>query len=304
MRSLRGVMFAVGAAAGVSGLFTFLAVGCGGINSDDVDVDIDAGDASRDGNLPRIDANQILEDSGVRDTGPVTDGSGDVVDAAPQVPPGLLPYINDHLTAWCTKFLGCCPGGVANYNVDKCKNETLGWLRALEGYTSFDGGRVDFDVAAGAACIAAINALPCGTQTAADWSRITDACYNVTKGRRTAGDRCKASAECLPNLFCDSTVDGGACTPVVGQGQRCNTKAPRDEMCAGRSKPTLFCDVVNNLDDAGTCQPLLANGASCVRNSPYFFTDIGCQAGLCGDNSLCGGSASYPYTGFCNANRR
>lgn len=150
-------------------------------------------------------------------------------------------------------------------------------------------------------------------QTAAAWSAVTQACELVIQGTVPNNQGgCIDSYECAPSGYCDPTVDGGLCRPLQGQGQPCNTvinaatpgqNPLADQMCSylASSQSGLFCDLINNPPNAATCQPLLAAGASCVNGSTGYYDDQACvaNAALCGDNALCGGTASYPYTPFC-----
>jgi hypothetical protein len=74
-------------------------------------------------------------------------------------------------------------------------------------------------------------------------------------------------------------------------------------MCSylGSGSPPLFCDLINHAADAATCQPLLAAGQNCVNAVNGYYDDQACvtSAALCGDNSQCGGTASYPYPTQC-----
>jgi hypothetical protein len=72
-------------------------------------------------------------------------------------------------------------------------------------------------------------------------------------------------------------------------------------MCnyVGSAKPPLFCNVITT-PDAGTCQPLLSNGATC-QDLQGFYYDQACTSQLCGDNGQCGTNATIPFPQFCNA---
>ena len=176
----------------------------------------------------------------------------------------------------------------------------------------YSRGHITVDQAKAASCISALNSFPCGMQTPAQWGAITSACELVIQGTIPSNSPgCISSFECAPGNYCDSTVSGGLCTPLAMQGQPCNTKISdpslslnplSDEMCSYLSSghPALFCDLINNAPDAATCQPLLANGASCSNATNMYYDDQACTPpALCGDNLQCGGTATYPYTNFC-----
>jgi hypothetical protein len=149
-------------------------------------------------------------------------------------------------------------------------------------------------------------------QTSTQWEAITSACEFVIQGTipsNSAG--CIDSFECAQGNYCDPTVAGGTCTPLATQGQPCNTKINdptlttnplADQMCSYLSSgsPPLFCDLIKNGPDAATCQPLLANGASCSNATNMYYDDQACAPpALCGDNLQCGGTTTYPYSSFC-----
>ena len=225
-----------------------------------------------------------------------------------------LAYAQAQAAAQCVAFLNCCTGGLdgGTYNLDGCIQNTtvFGWEGTLPGDLAvYSRGNVTLDQSQAASCIAAIKTFPCGTQTAAQAQAITSACEGVMQGKIPVGTGgCISSFECAPNGFCDPTVDGGLCTALATQGQACNTKINSDvnpipdEMCSylGSSTPALFCDLISAGPDAATCQPLLAAGANCVNATTGYYDDMACvPPAQCGDNSQCGGTASYPYPNFC-----
>ncbi|MGH7295925.1 MAG: hypothetical protein ACRELB_13370 [Polyangiaceae bacterium] len=216
--------------------------------------------------------------------------------------------------ARCQNWLSCCPGGDAGaYSLSACTDtyRGYGWEGNLpDNQTALGRGFIVIDSVKAAACVAAVQALPCGQQTAAQWSSVTQACELVLTGTIPIGSSgCVSSFECANGAYC-STNDGGvgSCVALATQGQPCNTVIsslidPRaDYMCSylGSSSNGMFCDLINNPANSATCQPLLANGINCVAASGYY-DDQACPSSgaLCGDNSQCGGSASYPYPGNC-----
>jgi hypothetical protein len=253
---------------------------------------------------------------------PTTDaGDGGAYDAAPDVaadgpPAGLVVAINE-ATAYCTRWLSCCPGGPngGTYDLQRCidGNTTLGWEGTLPlDQSVYTRGHIIVDHAKVASCISALESFPCGMQTPAQWGAITSACELQIQGMIPSNSPgCISSFECAPGNYCDPTVSGGLCTPLAMRGQPCNTKISdptlglnpvADQMCSYLSSghPALFCDLINNGPEAATCQPLLARGASCSNATNMYYDDQACTPpALCGDDLRCGGSATYPYTSFC-----
>jgi hypothetical protein len=231
--------------------------------------------------------------------------------------PIALTFALDESTVFCTSWLNCCPGGVdpGNYNLQSCINTniTYGWEGTLPANAQvYSRGNITVDQNKAAGCISALAAFPCGTQTPAQWGAITSACELVIQGTIPSNSPgCIDSFECAPGNYCDPTVAGGTCTPLATQGQPCNTKINdpglglnplADQMCSYLSSgsPPLFCDLINNGPNAATCQPLLANGATCQNATDSYYDDQACTApGLCGDDLKCGEPTTYPYANFC-----
>lgn len=233
-------------------------------------------------------------------------------------PPGLV-FATQEATAMCNAYIGCCPGGAdggTSYNLQNCISNLrdYGWEGTLPANEAvYNRGNITLNSSKTAGCLSALQAFPCGTQTAAQWATITDACEGVFQGTIAVGQGgCVSSFECAPSSYCDPTVDGGLCTPLATQGQPCNTVINTDidplpdQMCSylASGSPAMFCDLINNQPDAATCQPVLANGALCQNNTTGYYDDQACPASgpMCGDNGLCGGTSTYPViSGFCTA---
>jgi hypothetical protein len=340
MRSLRGTVMAIGAALGAATLGGLVAVGCSSNGSSPAEQSDSGTDASSDSPSDVTldtaqdvqgddaqDSSTVVEsgpgvDSGVVDSGKSVDsGNADASDAEP---PGLV-FAKAEATAYCTALLNCCPGGLdsgAYPGFGTCVGVATvhGWEQTLPSDTSvYSRGNITVDTTKATQCLAQLNSFPCGTQTGAQWALITQACELVIQGTIPANQTgCISSWECAPGNYCDTTVTGGKCTPLATKGQRCNTVINSndnplpDQMCSylASGQPALFCDLINNAPDAATCQPLLTAGANCENgtdpsSSPWFeyYDDQACplSAPLCGDNLQCGGTASYPYSNFCQA---
>jgi hypothetical protein len=312
MRSLRGTMVALGAALGALGLGGLMEIGCGSHSSSTSNSS--RPDATADGEIDAGTGAQPEAGGDAAQQAVLDGGGGDV--AADAMPPGLAFAINE-ATAYCTSWLNCCPGGLdgGSYELQRCidTNTTLGWEGTLPlDARVYSRGHIIVNEAKVAGCISALSSFPCGMQTPTQWGAITSACELVIEGTipsNSAG--CIDSFECGPGNYCDPTVNGGTCTPLATQGQPCNTKISdptlslnplADQMCSYLSsgQPALFCDLIDNGPDAATCQPLLANGASCSNATSMYYDDQACTPpALCGDNLQCGGTTTYPYTNFC-----
>ena len=311
MRSLRGTIAALGAALSAVGLLGVAEMGCGDHSSSaPTKSSVDATADGR-GSASGLEAGSTEDGpNAASDAGPATQEDA----GADGAPVGLVVAINE-ATAQCSNWLNCCPGldGGA-YDLQRCirDNTTYGWEGTLPEDTSvYYRGHIIVNQARGAGCVSALNSFPCGTQTPTQWGAITSACELVIQGTLPSNaPGCISSFECTPGNYCDPTVDGGLCTPLAKQGEPCNTKISdpdlvpplADQMCSYLSsgEPPLFCDLVNNAPDAATCQPLLANSASCSNAANMYYDDQACTPpALCGDNLQCGGTTSYPYADFC-----
>jgi hypothetical protein len=259
---------------------------------------------------PAPEGSSDASDGGVTDA---SDGSSDApFDAFDGNYPGIT-FATQQATALCTTWLNCCASGV-NYNLQGCidDNVIFGWEGTLPLETSvYTRGNITVNETKASQCITALQAFPCAPQTAAQWSTITQACELVIEGTIPIGQSgCISSFECVPGAYCDPLANGGTCTALQTQGQPCDTiinsteNPLPDQMCSylGSSQGGLFCDLIDFGADAATCQPLLATGANCINPTTGYYDDQACQtsAALCGDNSECGGTASYPYAAFCS----
>jgi hypothetical protein len=269
------------------------------------------------------DAAADASDSGADAADATPDSS--VVDAAPDGPTLVeqeeLAFAEQESNAICTWELGCCPGGLGSgtYNLPACVSlfNGYGWEANQPQQFTFNRGYIAFNATQAATCLSTIKNLPCGTQTAAQWGAVTNACELVLYGTIPANQSgCLNSFECASGTYCAAPGDGGVgvCTPLATQDQPCDTaiNSPDDTipdyMCSylGSGNTGLYCDLIDPQGSAkyATCQPLLStSGASCVNGTSGYEDDQACSAAsggaLCGDLG-CGTTASYPYPGFCS----
>jgi hypothetical protein len=330
MRSLRGVVVALGSALVAFGLGGFAATGCGnsgngggggGDSSADTTSDsTNETESGADTSMPDAGADVVVVDSGTTpDTGVVVDSGvidSGVVDTGAdsgQAEAGLsaLGFADAYGVTYCRALFACCPSGVS-YDVNACSvaaaNE--GWELSLPSSTLYSRGHIVINDSQAAACLAAVANYPCGTQTAAQAQAVTNACELVLQGTIPIGSAgCLSSFECAPGAYCDPTTAGGTCTALATLGQPCDTKINSttpvipDQMCSylGSANTGLFCDIIDNGPDAGTCQHQLAAGANCANAVTGYYDDLACAPpSLCSDNNICGGTTSYPYPFFCN----
>jgi hypothetical protein len=131
-------------------------------------------------------------------------------------------------------------------------------------------GRLVYDGAAAADCLAAVDAAACGAAT--HQAEDNGSCTAFFVGQVAAGGQCKDDAECaVAGSFCSggSSDTFGACTTLPALGQPCD-----GECVAG-----AFCD--------GTmCAAKKANGTACGFNSEC--TSDHCDTTCMADNSCDG----------------
>lgn len=329
MRSLRGALVLAGAAFGVGSMSALMMAGCSGDNSTASAVDSggDAqGDVTSDQEIPDQTADTQADtgtDSGITpDSGPIDSGqqdssSGDAADAGHPA----LDFATAEATAICNLWQPCCPVTDAGaYSLSGCiaSFQGYGWEANLPyNQNALVRPHITVDQAKATACLAAINStnIPCGHQTAAGYSAVTAACEGVLQGSIPIGQTgCISSFECAPGAYCDTATAGGTCTALSPVGGPCYTviNTPYnpipDEMCSylGSSSNGHYCDIIDPPDSStyATCQPLLANGATCQTfttpgTSGFYYDDQACPAAgaLCGDPGTCGTTASFPYAG-------
>jgi hypothetical protein len=281
-------------------------------------------------------------DGTIGDAGPDSaDAALDVADAAkPNNGPQLLAFANAEVDAICQWLVGCCntsfplaaDGG--SYKMASCVSHytEYGWEGNLpSNYALFNDGQmvldtskvsVDADGGVSGSCIAAIHGLNghC-SQTALEWTNVTNACQLAIYGANPIGTACNSSFECAPGAYCaPPTPDGGVeglCTALASQGQPCQpTIEPTNTVLGpvpdfscnylGQGGTGLYCDLIDPSSNSnyGKCEPVIAtNMGNCTSASGYYDDNACSNASggkLCGDNN-CGTSASYPYSGQCNA---
>ncbi len=138
-------------------------------------------------------------------------------------------------------------------------------------------GRMEYDGAAAADCVAAIEALSCAKYGAREFPQ--EGCQPFLIPKVANGGGCTQDYECTSNnCVGERTPLGepptdGACMPMPGAGEPC------DERCAG----DLICDA--DLGSPETCRPARADGMQCI-------TDSQCASDHC-DEGIC---ASKPAT--------
>jgi hypothetical protein len=183
-------------------------------------------------------------DTGVLDSGPdskadsATDGGADGgIDAGPST--AIADFYERAADAYCTKLKSCCAVAAPAYNLVQCKTEFKqqgGYYFALSGLVALNSPaqqvNLRLNAAKAAACIAVHQSAVCtnlGAGRGATEDRASVVdCLNAVEGTLAANATCKVDLECGPNLFCAEGVGGAV----------------------------------------GTCQPLSAAGASCVRKPP------------------------------------
>lgn len=197
--------------------------------------------------------------------------------------------------AYCERLLECSAIGVALLSQSSCeqavwqyRNDTLALLD-----DQVAAGRIAYDDAAMARCLADVRDLPCADLSTA---LLTDVgrCADAIRGQVAAGAACDDSLECQAGLYCDTAAGcPGTCQPRVVAGAACTDA----EACAAGLDCDTTCQAYGRAGAAcgdtglpacafgfecdgapGVCQPLTftaALGAACDPDTGSL-----CQAGL------------------------
>jgi hypothetical protein len=275
----------------------------------DADATVNGNDDAADGDSSVVtdgDASAPQDaDGGDGSDGEVTDAldggdGGDAEDAsdANSIPPTLLGYPQQYVTALCAGWANCCGSG---FNQPMCQGDWLagGWDNTLLSTDVYDGGNLTFDARQAARCLAALQAWPCGTWNAAANQAILDACTGVLGGTIPVGSTgCISPFECVSGAFCN----GGTCTALTASGGTC----ARDWECSyvGTKQPAAYCNVYpsdGGTPATGTCASPQADGTSSFCANANLFSDFACANRLCGDNGTCASTAANPATNACGA---
>lgn len=142
---------------------------------------------------------------------------------------------------------------------------------------SLEKGRIEYDGAAAAECVAALERLSCSEiANGGGLSLAPVSCRPFIVPKVADDGACLQDYECISgNCMGESnslgeTPTDGTCRPIPMQGQEC------DDTCADG----LYCDFDISAN-AETCQPLQPNGAEC-------FYDSVCQSDYCDTtNDVC-----------------
>jgi hypothetical protein len=260
-------------------------------------------------------------DTLVADTGPdvVTTEEGGT-DAGPDGDAGCTAP-NAQAVAWparlsqavCQHFASCCfPANPGMFNLAQCEadNAGYGWENSVPTSQSefntcnaMGAPSITIDPSQAINCLNAISSLPCAVVSAAQYGGVTAACnQGVLSGTVPIGQGgCTSAFQCVPGAYCDTRVDGGVCSALVGAGQSC-TQAPVDQACSylGLGPQAYYCNTITDAGSAGygTCQPRKMDTASCI-DSQFTTYDQACQSLLCNNTGSCGGSVQLPATFIC-----
>ena len=134
---------------------------------------------------------------------------------------------------------------------------------------SIDAGRINYDSAAWADCVAEARATSCDGLTFADIFALV-ACPEAIQGTVADGGDCLFWADCSPSSFCLETEGacGGVCTPKLTAGEACESdEACIDDVCTGVCAVKVEvgepCDA-NDMSEDGSAPRVCADGIECV----------------------------------------
>jgi len=237
-----------------------LVVAC---SSDDAVV-VDAGDATMDAQ----DAADVVDAHPLDEPYPCC-----IDEPYPPVDEGGYTFQQTVAKVYCTRVSGCCSSLDAGaFDYDACVGGLglQGWEGANADFLVpfvVDGGRIAHNGTAETSCLAGLATMSCD-MSSNEHAAITSNCAAAFSGTSAIGGPCRADIECVQGAYCDTSKDGGACVTLVGQDAACQ----RTDQCAYKGFGSLYCN-------GTTCQPRLANDASCG-------SDDTCESGICA-NAAC-----------------
>ena len=176
------------------------------------------------------------------------------------------------------QYMGLTLDGVPITTEEQCvelTNAIFTGFGVVQYKESLAVGRVEYDGAAAADCIAAIEDMTCAQYSTGELAiRMTD-CRPFIVPKVADGGGCTQDFECTSRNCAGATVDpdgpdvDGACQPMPSAGQSC------DDNCADG----LYCgfDLSANMD---VCQPLKADGAQCNSGRE-------CASDECDETRMC-----------------
>ncbi len=141
-------------------------------------------------------------------------------------------------------------------------------------------GRMEYDGAAAADCVAAMNRLTCNDYNDSLDAIVAFGCRPFVLARTADGGACTEDYECITENCAGEDRDDngnnidGTCQPMPTDGQTC------DDNCADG----LYCG--SDLTSSNTCRPLKANGAECLFDDECMTDHCDNDTDICGTEPL------------------
>lgn len=180
--------------------------------------------------------------------------------------------------ASCSRQFDCCTDGeiMEQYmgityegqpitTEDQCvafSNAVFTSFAVMQYQESIAMGRMEYDGAAAADCVAAITGLSCSGYSAGINQGVAPSCPPFVIAKVPDGGGCTEDHECTSkNCEGEDTPLGGPrtdgmCKPIPGEGQACEEECATGLYCGSTPSSTM-----------DTCLPFEANGGPCNRDS-------------------------------------
>lgn len=225
--------------------------------------------------------------------------TGPISDAGADEGPYRGEHFPDELTAaLVARVSTCCTNaGVTADPAKLAKAFEAGWInQSNSGVTDDTLGvvlgtsTVIFDPANAADCLSRISTMTCQNISEAEYNAITYACFEAWRGAVPTGSPCTYSVQCPSSDYCDLSVPGGDCVPLVATWDTCSM-VHGEYQCShrGNGGPCAGGECSPGRPEGATITStplecaagMLSTGATCAAVNPSA-TYSGWTAGLCG----------------------
>jgi hypothetical protein len=233
-------------------------------------------DDSGAGSIEAGDDAGVPSDADALEAGAAGTG-GDALSAdAPSDTGAFKDYVRENAAANCAHKAKC---GVVK---DEASCAALAVTTWPQGEADVAAGRIRYDGAAGAACLASVRAETCRSSQRGDYDP-NEPCTRVFTGTLAVGSACSVDNQCAGG-FCRLADGCGVTTCCTGTCVAETTPfmfKPIGAACAGSDACVFsaYCALANANDAMGTCQKNHAAGATCAPE--LFGRDCAPQGSRC-----------------------
>jgi hypothetical protein len=227
-------------------------------------------------------------------------------------PPAATVFLRDFDDVLCRRAIRCESSLPQRFPADVCHPDWMVWRGADRAVAL---GHARFDASRAASCLAAIEALPCGTPER--FASMDAGCFGVFEPTLEVGDRCDPAAtfSCGSGTYCSGTDPCTArCEPAPGPLQSCESRpcasggcslVNRDlAVCTGEMPETGEpCETIcarteegaTAICSGGTCvvAPIASAGDACGGHVADCLEGLICDGGICRAPGATGAPCEY-----------